>query len=176
LDSKILYCNKATEDLFKYAKKTIIGKDPEVVTFDLSTMKEKEIDWTLFEAGRNEFSFSLPIGKVDVKFKILTDKEIVLMSQEEAGMKKATPDYSADTTLFLKYALVEVNGSREKAVIREFVDRRLLQQDSRALKKYIASVTPGFNWSASGTKANNEVVEDLFVPYTVDFFWPRFEA
>ena len=40
LDSKILYCNKATEDLFKYSKETIIGKDPEVQFRTIETPEE----------------------------------------------------------------------------------------------------------------------------------------
>jgi hypothetical protein len=55
--------------------------------------------------------------------------------------------------------------------IRKFVDR-MLQTDTRELKKYISEVTPGYVWKANGVRANNEVVEDLYVPFTADFFWP----
>lgn len=157
-----------------YTTYAMVGRDEEIITFNLADLKEKEINWELFSPGQNEFSYSLPYGKIDVKFKLLTGKDQKAMDEEEAGIRKTSPNYSADTSLFLKYSLTEVNGARDTKTIRDFVDKKLLQIDIRELKKYIASVTPGYVWKANGVRQNKEVVEDLFVPYTVDFFWPRF--
>lgn len=147
------------------------NKTPEPVTFDITTFKQKEVDWSLFKAGENEFSYTLERDSIPLKFRLLTGNDYKAMGEEETGMKKVQSDYSADTSLFLKYSLVEVNGKRDTKSIRDFVDR-MLQPDTRELKKYIASVSPGYLWRANGVRRNKEVVEDLFVPYTADFFWP----
>jgi hypothetical protein len=163
------------------------GKN-EIVSFDLTSFKERE-NWvtlegkdyvcpngTIFAKGLNEFSYNLPEGKASIKFKLLTGKDQVELEAEESGMRKASPDYSADTSLFLKFSIIEVNGSRATGDIRKFVDnpRELPQYMIKELKKYIISVSPGYIWKADGVKANKEIVEDLPVPYTVDFFWPRY--
>lgn len=147
----------------------------EIVSFDLTTFEEREIDWDLFTKGQNEFSYQIPDGAA-VKFKLLTGTDQNTMMEEEAGMRKTSPDYSADTSLFLKYALTEVNGSRAVGDIRKFVDnpKLLPLYQIKDLKKYITSVSPGYVWKSTGTLKNKEKVEDLSVPYTVDFFWPRY--
>jgi hypothetical protein len=154
-----------------YTTAITLDKKPEPVTFNITTLKEREVDFSLFAPGINEFSYTLVDRNVALKFKLLFNKDVTDMIAEEAGMKKLQKDYSADTSLFLKYAITEVNGDRNTKVIRDFVDR-MLQIDTKELKRYITSVTPAYIWRADGVKANKEIVEDLFVPYTADFFWP----
>lgn len=171
-----------------YTTQMSISGKPEIVSFDLTSFKERE-NWvtaegntyvcpngTPFIKGANEFSYEVSSTGASIKFKLLTGKDQVGLEAEEAGMRKASPDYSADTSLFLKFSIVEVNGSRATADIRKFVDdpRQLPQYAIKDLKKYIVSVSPGYIWKADATKANKEIVEDLSVPYTVDFFWPRY--
>jgi hypothetical protein len=155
---------------YKFSKK--VDREPEIVTVDVSDFKDKEVDWSLFKAGQNEFSYTLPKGKAEVKFKLLNGHDIKAINQEEAFMKKSIPEYSADTSLVFKYSIVEVNGSRDSKVIRNFVDREMLQIDVKSLKQYIESITPGLVWKATAIRANNEKVEDLVVPYDlISFFW-----
>lgn len=156
-----------------YTTTTRIDKTPEIVTFDLTTFKEREIDFSLFTSGKNEFTYTLKRG-TEIKFKLLDGADSAKMAAEEQGMRKVQPDYSADTSLYLKYAIVEVDGKRDTKTIRDFVDKQLLQIDSRELKKFIVSVSPGYVWKADGVRANKEVVEGLSVPYTADFFWPAY--
>lgn len=157
----------------KYSTAIRIDKKPEFVTFDLTTFKEREIDFSLFKPGVNEFSYTLERG-IDIKFKLLNGFDSDKMSEEETGFKKVKPDYSADTSLYLKYAIIEVDGDRSTGGIRKFVDEKFLAVDIRELKKYIVSLSPGYIWRADGVRANKEIVEDLFVPYTADFFWPAY--
>ena len=66
----------------------------------------------------------------------------------------------------------EVNGNRDQKIIAEFVDNHLLAKDSRALREYIADMSPGVELTFSYSRDNGEVVEGLQIPITVDFFWP----
>jgi hypothetical protein len=153
-----------------YTTNITIDKKPEPITFDLTYLQEKTLKEDLITPGVNEFTYTLQRGQV-IKFKLLTGVDVTKMEEEEAGIKKTSPGYSASTSLYLKFAITEVDGERKVGEIRKFVDR-MLQTDTRELKKYISEVTPGYVWKANGVRANNEVVEDLYVPFTADFFWP----
>jgi hypothetical protein len=156
-----------------YTVEKVIDRNPEPVTFNISEFEEKAVDWELFKPGENEFSYTLPKGKADVKFKLLCGQDLKKISEEETFLKKTMKDYSADTSLVFKFSITEVNGARDSKSIRDFVDRQLLQIDSKSLKKYIDIVTPSLVWKATGVRANNEIVEDLDVPFQpVPFFWP----
>lgn len=158
-----------------YTTLATIDKKAEPVTFDLTTLQEREVDWSLFTKGVNEVSYTMPGGS-QVKYKFITGNDHASMTAEEAAMKKTSPDYSADTSLFLKFALTEVNGSRATGDIRKFVDNpvELPLHQIKDLKKQITNTSPGYIWKANGVRLNKEIVEDLSVPYTVDFFWPRY--
>jgi hypothetical protein len=78
----------------------VTGED-EVVTVDLSAVKEKELDESLYTPGLNEFSFTLPQSKNEVTFKILTHKDETLIDQEIKGLKKV--NLSGDVTTRLKH-------------------------------------------------------------------------
>ena len=158
----------------KYTTHVRINRDPEVVTFDLGSFKEREIDWSLFQAGVNEFPFKLETGTTG-KFKLLSIADTILMEEEAAGIRKVNPDYSADTSLYLKFSIIEINGIREVGKIRAYVDR-MPMTETRELKAAILDVTPGYIWKADGVRRNKEVVEDLSVPYTADFFWPALKS
>jgi len=142
------------------------------VTFNLSEMKEKEVDWDLFKNSLNEFEYT--IQNIPIKFKIPTGHDMQAMDKEVEGLKKINKDARVDTTLFYKFTIVEVDGSREIKTIRGFCDR-IRMIDSRKLKDYMDKVTPGYTWKGTGTyiKDNKqEKVEDLTIPFTVTFFWP----
>jgi len=142
------------------------------VTFNLSDIKEKEVNWDLFD-NTNEFSYELSGAKI--KFKIPTCRDIEAMSKEVEGLKKINPDAELDTTLRYKFTITEVNGARDSKTIRDFSDR-IRMADSRKLKTYMDSVTPGYIWKGTGTyiKDNKqEKVEDLSILITLTFFWPQ---
>ena len=44
-------------------------------TFDLTQIKDKELDEKLFKKGQNEFELDLPASKVKITFKLLTHKD-----------------------------------------------------------------------------------------------------
>ncbi len=145
-----------------------------IVTVDLTSMKENVLETGSFIPGTNDFPFTMPLGKVDVKFKILTSNDHKEMDAEVEGIRKAIPDYSADVSLLFAYCITEVNGSRQTKDIRDFAER-ITMQDSRAFRTHINKVAPGYIWKADAkVEATGEILEGLPVPYTADFFWPRY--
>jgi hypothetical protein len=151
---------------------TSVGDFPLPVTFDLAEFKEREIDFSKFTKGLNEFEYQL--GEVNIKFKLPTGYDAEAIKKEAEGLKKINKDYEAGNSLLFRQIIIEVNGDRSKTAINNFVDR-LRMKHSKELYKHISSLTPGYTWKATGTfikDGKQEKVEDLYVPFTPMFFWP----
>jgi hypothetical protein len=144
---------------------------PERVNADLSSLDAKPLDETLYTPGKNEFNFELPFSKVVVTFKLLTHGDEAKLDKEITGLKKVNAQGSYDVTTRLKHTILAVNGDRETATVREFVDN-MLARDVRALREYIGKVSPDVDLKVSFTKANGDVVEGVDLPIGVNFFWP----
>lgn len=147
-------------------------RQSEVITVDLSDLKNKELDWSVFRKGINEFEFELPMTKAIVDFKLLTTKDDQKIEAELAGLRKVNKNISADVTVKLYYSIIGVNGNKDQKTIRDFV-KSMPMRDSQELRKYMVSVSPDIDMKVDFTKSNGEVVEGLNLPMTVDFFWPN---
>ena len=153
---------------FKY-KHPVTGED-EVVSIDLSEIKNKELDETLYN-NLNEFTFTLPKSKNEVVFKVLTHRDEKQIEVESKGLKKI--NLFADVTTRLKQAIVAVNGSREKKDIREFIDTYLLAADARALRDYMRQVTPDLDLTFTFVGSDGYTQEGVDLPIGVSFFYPN---
>lgn len=147
----------------------------EDVTVDLSTLKEKEIDWDSIKKGVNEFEVELPISKRLITYKILSHKDEMTIDAEIKGLQKVNKNLSSDTTVRLAHSIVAVDGDRDKKVVRDFV-RVMPIRDSQELKRHFALNTPDIVMKFDFTTSSGEVVEGLNIPLTVDFFWPEFRV
>jgi len=146
------------------------GKDEEF-TFDLTTLKEKEIDESLLEAGKNEFKFELPQSKNVVTFKLLTGKDEKSIDAEIKGLQKIDPNGSFENTTRLKHMITSINGKADAVTIRDFVDNYLLAPDSRALKKYYNEISPDIDTVVTLEK-DGYTQEGVSIPIGINFFWP----
>jgi hypothetical protein len=138
---------------------------------DLTLLDEKTIDMSLFTQGKNEFSFTLPQSKNNVTFKLLNSNDEKKIDQEIKGLKKLYPDQSFDLTTRLKFIITSVEGSRKAEDIREFVDKYLIAQDSRALRDYYNEIMPDINLKITVDK-DGYIQEGVTLPISVNFFWP----
>jgi hypothetical protein len=153
------------------------GKDYELqyngsnVTVDLSLIKSKELDETLYTKGRNEFTFTLPTTQNVVTFKILTHADEKAIEQEIKGLQKINKDNIAEVTTRLKRIITSVNGSSETKDVRAFVDTALLARDARALREEYTKVNPDIDLKFTYTNLDGEE-EDADLPIGITFFWP----
>jgi hypothetical protein len=147
------------------------SKEQDTVTVDLADLKNKELDWSLFKKGLNEFDFQLPLSKRTVTFKLLTHKDESSIESEIKGLQKINKNMSADITVRLYHMILAVDGNRDTKTIRDFV-KSMPIRDSQELRKYAASITPDLDMKFDFTKSNGEVVEGLSIPLTANFFWP----
>lgn len=147
-----------------------LGKEDEY-TVDLTTLKEKEINESLFTKGKNEFKFTLPQSGNVITFKLLTGKDEKAIEAEIKGLQKADPNGAFENTTRLKHMITSINGKADQVSIRDFVDNYLLAPDSRAFKKYYSDISPDIDTVITVDK-DGYVQEGVVIPININFFWP----
>jgi len=153
-----------------YGKDYIVDYDGQKETIDLTSLKEKELDETLYSNG-NKFSFTTPKTNTSLTFKLLTHGDEKKIDAENKGLKKINPNGSYDVTTRLKYVITSVNGDSEQKTIRDFVDNYLLAPDARALREYYAKIQPDIEMKFIPSNENYEGEGVSFTP-GLNFFWP----
>lgn len=152
-----------------YGKNYIFEYQGEEQNVDLTTIKDKVIDLSIFTKGVNEFPYKFQETNDEITFKILTHGDEVKVQQELEGLKKLNKDANPEISTRLKFIITSINGNREMKNIRDFVDNYLLAKESRELRKYIQKIQPDvdltFFPSGSETKAS--------IPIGLKFFWPE---
>tara|TARA_R100001594_G_scaffold126317_2_gene163507 strand:- start:619 stop:1470 length:852 start_codon:yes stop_codon:yes gene_type:complete len=143
-------------------------------TVDLTQLKDKEIDWTLLEDGKNEFTFELPASKHVVTLRLLTHRIQKKIDAETKGLAKLKKN--ATLTTMLKHVIVGVDGETDNIKTRRFVDNDLLAIDSRALRKYLKTITPDIDLSLEIPDGESGDTFRSQLPIGLDFFWPDTEV
>ena len=136
---------------------------------DLSEIKHRQVDESLFKSGENKFAFVTPTTKSAITFKLLTHADELAIDQEVKGLKKLNKDSSAELSTRLKRMITSVEGDSSPATIRDFVDNFLLARDSRALREYIRSVQPDVDLKFFPEDGPDGGVD---IPIGVTFLWP----
>ena len=138
---------------------------------DLTQLSEKTVDESLFKAGVNEFTFTLPKSENTVTFKLLTHGDEQKIDAEIKGLQKVNPNSSTDLTTRMKYIITSINGDRDQKNIRDFIDTYLLAPDARALRQYYNQISPDIDMKYIPSN-ENYVGEGIDIPIGLNFFWP----
>jgi hypothetical protein len=150
------------------------GKDYPVVykgedyIVDLSQIKEKEVDFTNVERGKNEFIFNLPNTSNTVTFRLLTHLDEQNIDNEVEGLKKIDKESNRESSTRLKHIITSVNGDSSSKTVREFVDNGLLSVDARALRKEYARINPDVEL----VFYPDNTEEGVNIPLGTNFFYP----
>ena len=154
-----------------YGKDYTINYGGKEVVVDLTLLENKNVDYSLFKAGENEFTFNLPNSGNTVTFKLLTHGDEQKIEAEIKGLQKVNPNSSTDLTTRLKHMITSINGDRDVKSIRGFVDNALLAPDARALRKYYVTISPDVNMKFI-PQDEDYVGEGIDIPISLNFFWP----
>jgi hypothetical protein len=123
----------------------------EEVIVDLTTLKDKEIDFSKHTKGVNEFE---------------------MIDADVNSMKKINPDIDADITTRLKKCILSVDGDSGRQVINSFVDNEFLSRDSFHFRTEFAKMTPDVDMNAD-VKFSDSSERSIVVPMGPGFFWPN---
>jgi hypothetical protein len=139
---------------------------------DLSTLKVKNLNIEPDADGL--FTFTLPLSRAVVRFKLLTMGEIEELVKLSEFLKEKNNLINTEPTLILENQIVEINGNRDKGYISDFIDTMRLM-DSKKLRNYINSIECGIDTNVTfGTPGGGSVTR--FLPFTIKFFWPDFSV
>jgi len=145
---------------FKYR-----GNEEEV---DLSYLKNKEVDYSLFKEGLNHFQFVLPNSENVLTFKFLTHGDEKKIDEEIRGLKAIKKDEVGTLTTRLKYIITSVNGNSDKEFIRRFIDNEFLTLDTREFRKHLNKISPDVDLTFFPTGSE----ESVPLPLGLNFLWP----
>jgi hypothetical protein len=139
------------------------------VSIDLSKIKTKEVDFSVFK-NKNEFEYTLPSSGKKITFKLLTHADEILIEKDIDALKKMSKDVSADITTRLRYMIKSVDGDNSISAVSKLVNG-MLARDSRAFRDYVKSISPDMDMKY---EFEHETGEKEVVPVTlgVGFFWP----
>ena len=134
---------------------------------DLTELVDKPLkEEHLIRPNHNEFSFTLPVLKKEITFKLLTHSDEKKIEEEIKGKKKVNQE-AGELTTRLKHTITSVNGESDHNKIKDFVENYLLASDAKALRDYIKEVSPGVDMTF------NDGEKDIDLPITLTFFWPE---
>jgi len=159
--------------ILSYGKDYAFTYNGEQHSVDLSLLDNKKVDHSSLNPETGEFMLALPKSKYEVGIKLLAHSDEQKIEQEVSGLRKINKDNIAEVTTRLKHLIVSINGSRERADIRKFVDNFLLAQDAKAIRDHYNKIQPDINLKFS-YEGQNGVEQEATIPIGVDFFWPDF--
>jgi hypothetical protein len=119
------------------------------------------------------FDFTFPISKNHIKFRMMTcgmNDEIdeILENEKEAGIP-----VNNSSTYTMEKMIVEVNGNRDRNVIRDFVNSIRIS-DSKSFNEYISSIECGVDMNIEVRTPGGGSIK-TFLPLNLNFFWPEFK-
>jgi len=117
------------------------------------------------------FKLIMPASKVDVGVKLMNGyDEDRLNKMAEKKRKNKLPLTSL--TDQLRQMIVSVNGDSSGEMISNFIEH-MPARDSRYLRTTYQKVVPNIDMAQEFSCASCGHAQELEVPFTVDFFWPR---
>ena len=157
--------------ILAYGKEYEVEIDGQTVEVDLTTLKDKEVDKSVFTKGVNEFEFELPATKRKLTFKLLTSGDEKSIDTEIKGYEKIGDGIGYDLTTRLKNMILSIDGDTKRASINSFVDNEFLSRDSLAFRTYANKIMPDVDMTSEYIDEDGEEKE-FTVPMTVQFLWP----
>ena len=136
---------------------------------NLNELKTKNLGAEPDEDGLFPYRFQLT--QADVRFRLLTCGDIddidklVEMEQENGILINNTSTY------MLERMIVEVNGSRDRVMIRDFANAMRIP-DARAFNQHVDSIDCGIDLNINVLTPGGGSIT-TFLPLNLNFFWPN---
>ena len=140
--------------------------------FDLEECAKVEGSNTDFDEieklSNGNFMITLPKTKAQCEVKLFRghEEKIIVKSIDNKNKENNT------LTRQLKLMIQSVNGYEDPKVIDYFVDNMPVA-DSRMLRYFFDKISPNVNLTTEFQCESCDHKEDVEVPLTVDFFWPK---
>lgn len=150
---------------------TIYDNDGKPFDTEINLSELKTINLTVDPEEDGLYSFTLPVSKNRIRFRLLSIGE---MEELEAEAESRKDDFvNSESTMILEAQIVSINENKDRAFISDYVESmRVL--DAKKLRDYMNKINCGIDMNISIKSPNGEIV-NTFLPLTTKFFWPDFE-
>jgi len=141
-------------------------------TVDLSSLPIKRLKHSPVEEGKNVFTYTLPVTKKKIYFKLPTllderDKTIKDKKLKQYINSQIEPNVTSN----LELCILQIDDVKDKNKIKHFISN-MPAFDSRSLRKYIRDCEPGMDMTAKFSCERCGAENTSSIPITSEFFWP----
>lgn len=140
--------------------------------FDLSKLEIKQLQVEPRAPGVNEFTFTLPVSRKTVIFKLPTGADERDLSLTIDRMRKASGGLESLVTTRLLSQIVSIDDEQDKSKLAQFI-RNMPARDSRDLRSYMDKISPGINMKQLVVCESCNEESEVDVPMGTEFFWPE---
>jgi hypothetical protein len=149
---------------------TLLDENDEAFETEINLNELKTIELNVEPDEEGLFNFVMPLSNANVRFKLLTCGDVDEIERMLEEDRENNLLVNNATTYKLEKMIVEVNGERNKMMIRDFVNYMRIA-DSKAFNKFVDSIDTGIDLNIEvGTPGGGSV--KTFLPLNVRFFWP----
>ena len=141
--------------------------------FNLGKLAIKTLGMDPVSPGVNEFECALPASKAKATFKLLTardEEELVTLQERKKKVIGSTIDSLVSDQI--KAAMLSVNGMRDRSKLSFFIDN-MSSRDSLAFRNAMTRAKPDVDMTQLFECKFCDHSEEVDVPVTSDFFWPK---
>jgi hypothetical protein len=143
--------------------------EPFDTEINLNELKTIELNENPDEEGL--FYFQLPLTKAEIKFRLLTMGDVDAIEKIVTDEKERNIPVNNSNTYRLERMIVEVNGSRDRGMIRDIANSMRIS-DARAFDAYVDSIESGIDLNIEVETPGGGSVA-TFLPLNFNFFWPN---
>lgn len=142
-------------------------------TFDLSRLEIRRLSVEPVAYGHNEFTYTLPVTKKVVTFKLTTVRDEEENEKVRERMSKLFPDAKVEgvVTKQLESQILSIDGNRDKSAINAFI-KSMPALDSRSLRTHMTNIEPGIDMRSEFICKSCDAESKVALPLGVTFFWP----
>ena len=120
------------------------------------------------------FDFVMPLSKAQIKFRLLTCGDVDNIESMVENDKKNELPINNSNTYAMQSMIVEVNGSRDKELVKSFVSN-LRIKDAKDFNEYVEKIESGVDLNITVQTPGGGSVS-TFLPLNIGFFWPNFRV
>tara|TARA_R110002153_G_scaffold1580_8_gene8104 strand:+ start:13070 stop:13903 length:834 start_codon:yes stop_codon:yes gene_type:complete len=139
--------------------------------FDLSSLKVKEVEIDVNLSSEGNFLITLPKSNVQAGVRLLTGKDEKDLAAQAETRKKHNLEEATLTDQFKK-VICSVNGNTDTDTVAQFVNN-MPAADSRYLRGVYTDLMPNIDMNQNFNCTSCGFEEEVSVPFTADFFWPK---
>jgi len=151
---------------------TIFDENDVPFETEINLNELKTIELTHEPDNEGLFYFNMPLSGAHIRFKLLTCGDIDEIENILEKEKESQIPINNSNTYKLEKMIVEVNGDRNRTMIRDFVNYMRIA-DSKAFNSFVSTIDAGVDLNIEvGTPGGGSV--KTFLPLNLRFFWPDF--